>query len=128
MAPGADPAQVATGSLDTLARYLPARFGGSAAYAHVIGRFHAIVRPLDEALLGGVARPLWTSSRDAIVFVIARANVANLFLVRAETRQRDLALRRAIGAGRGQLVRLQLAEALKSWRLRRACSPSASRH
>src|SRR5262249_4501082 len=39
-------------------------------------------------------------------------NVANLFLVRAEGRHRDLAVRRALGAGRSQLIRLQMAEAL----------------
>jgi predicted permease len=38
--------------------------------------------------------------------------VANLFMVRAEGRQRDLAVRRAIGASRAQLLRLQMAEAL----------------
>jgi predicted permease len=44
--------------------------------------------------------------------MIACANVANLFMVRAEGRTRDLAIRRAIGASRAQLVRLQMAEAL----------------
>ncbi|MGH7720555.1 MAG: FtsX-like permease family protein [Gemmatimonadaceae bacterium] len=48
----------------------------------------------------------------SIVMLIACANVANLFLVRAEGRTRDLAVRRAIGATRAQLVRLQMAEAL----------------
>jgi predicted permease len=45
------------------------------------------------------------------VLVIACANVANLFLVRAEGRRRSLAVRRAIGASRAQLVRLQMIEA-----------------
>jgi putative ABC transport system permease protein len=44
--------------------------------------------------------------------LIACANVANLFIVRAEGRQRDLAVRRAIGAARSQLVRAQMAEAI----------------
>jgi predicted permease len=47
-----------------------------------------------------------------IVLLIACANVANLFLVRAEGRQRDMAVRRAIGASRAQLVRFQMIEAL----------------
>jgi predicted permease len=51
-------------------------------------------------------------SAVAIVLLIACANVANLFTVRAEGRQRDLAVRRAIGAGRAQLIRLQLSEAV----------------
>lgn len=112
MAPGATPEMVAS-ELNTLARQLPARFGGSAAYARVIGQHRAVVRPLSEEVLGSVARPLWVLlGAVGIVLLIACANVANLFLVRAEGRQRDLAVRRAIGAARGQLVRLQMAEAV----------------
>ena len=46
------------------------------------------------------------------MLLIACANVGNLFLVRAERRQRELAVRRAIGAGRLQLFRAQITEAL----------------
>src|SRR5690606_6632056 len=46
------------------------------------------------------------------VLLIACANVANLFLVRAEGRQREMAVRQAIGAQRGQLLRVQMAETL----------------
>ena len=112
MAPGATPEAVAN-ELTALARKLPERFGGTPAYARVISQHRAVVRPLDEQLLGGVSRPLWVLlGAVAIVLVIACANVANLFMVRAEGRQRDLAVRRAIGAGRGQLIRLQMSEAL----------------
>ena len=46
------------------------------------------------------------------MFLIACANVASLFTVRAENRRRDLVVRRALGAGRGDLVRSQVTEAL----------------
>ncbi len=112
MAPGATPAAVAT-ELTSLARRLPERFGGPPSYARLIEHHRAVVRPLEEQLLGQVARPLWVLlGAVGIVLLIAWANVANLFMVRAEGRQRDLAVRRALGAARGQLVRLQMAEAV----------------
>ena len=46
-----------------------------------------------------------------LVLLIACANVANLCLVRSDCRQRDLAVRRAIGASWSQLMRSQVAEA-----------------
>ena len=71
--------------------------------------------------------PLWVLFGSVgLVLLIACANVANLFLVRAEGRQRDLAVRRAIGAARGELFRSQMAEAVvvAAWP---ACSPWCSR-
>jgi predicted permease len=112
MAAGTDTAAVAA-ELTALARRLPERFGGSPGYARVIAQHRAVVRPLLEEMLGPAARSLWVLfAAAAIVLVIACLNVANLFLVRAEGRQRDLAVRRAVGASRAQLVRLQMAEAL----------------
>jgi predicted permease len=112
MAPGTDLPAVA-GELTELARRLPERFGGSPGYARLIERHRAVVRPLLDELLGPAARSLWVLfAAAAIVLLIACANVANLFLVRAETRQRDLAVRRAIGASRAELARSQLAESL----------------
>jgi predicted permease len=112
MAPGATLDAVAN-ELTALALRLPERFGGSANYARIIAQHRAVVRPFDEELLGGVARPLWVLfAASAIVLAIACANVANLFMVRAEGRQRDLAVRRAIGATRAQLLRVQMSEAV----------------
>ena len=99
--------------LDRLARGLPERFGGSPRYAELIELHRAIVTSFEEELLGDLSEPLWLLLGSmGIVLLIACANVANLFLVRAESRQRDLAVQRAIGASRGQLVRAQMAEAL----------------
>jgi predicted permease len=112
MAPGATIEAVAA-ELTALARELPERFGGSPGYARLIEQHRAVVRSLEDEMLGSVARPLWVLLGAAgIVLLIACANVANLFLVRAAGRQRDLAVRRALGAARTQLIRLQMAEAL----------------
>jgi predicted permease len=112
MAPGATIEGVAN-ELTTLAKRLPERFGGPASYTRVIGQHRAIVRPILDQMLGSAPRSLWVLvGAGGIVLLIAWANVANLFMVRAEGRHRDLAVRRAIGASRTQLVRLQLTEAL----------------
>ena len=109
---GVTPEQLAA-ELTELARRLPERFGGTPNYHRLMTQHRAVVRPLEEELLGEVSQPLWVLlAATLVVLLIACANVANLFLVRAEGRQRELAVRRAIGAARGQLVRLQMAEAL----------------
>src|SRR5262245_44373157 len=111
MAPGAT-VEAVTAELTALSKGLPARFGGSANYARLIGQHRAVVRSLSDEILGEVSRSLWLLlAATGIVLLIACANVANLFMVRAEGRLRDLAVRRAVGATRSQLIRLQLAEA-----------------
>jgi putative ABC transport system permease protein len=112
MKPGVTREQLAS-ELTRLSKELPARFGGSPSYARIIEQHAAIVDPLLDRLVGPTARTsLWVLlGAVSVVLLIACANVANLFLVRAGGRRRDLAVRRAIGASRAQLVRLQLAEA-----------------
>jgi len=99
--------------LTRLSKELPARFGGPPNYARIIEQHTAVVEPLLERLVGPVVTTsLWVLlAAVLVVLLIACANVANLFMVRAEGRRRDLAVRRAIGASRAQLVRLQLIEA-----------------
>jgi putative ABC transport system permease protein len=99
--------------LTRISKELPARFGGSPAYARIIEQHRALVAPLLDVMVGPTtSRALWVLlGAVSVVLLIACANVANLFMVRAEGRTRDLAVRRAIGASRVQLVRLQMAEA-----------------
>jgi predicted permease len=76
-------------------------------------QFTPRLTPLHEDVVGGAARVLWILLGGvAIVLVITCANVANLFLVRAETRRKEMAVRSVLGAGRADLARHRLSETL----------------
>ena len=71
------------------------------------------VRPLIDDLIGDIGKSLWViMATIGIVLLIACANVANLLLVRAEGRAQELAVRAALGAGRGRLAREMFVESL----------------
>jgi predicted permease len=68
---------------------------------------------LKQDVIGDVGATLWVlMATIAAVLVMACANVANLLLVRAESRRRELAIRAALGATRARVVRALLVESM----------------
>ena len=66
-----------------------------------------------DHVVADISRALWVLlATVGFVLLIAATNVANLFLVRAEARQRELAVRSALGGGRGRVAAVFLAESL----------------
>ncbi|MEX0900299.1 MAG: ABC transporter permease [Gammaproteobacteria bacterium] len=106
IAPGADLAQLEA-ALATVNARLAAEFPES--HANLGARLNL----LPTLLNSGVRQPLLMMlGAAAMVLLIACANLANLLLARGSHRAHELAVRAALGAGRGQLMRVSLAEAL----------------
>jgi len=99
--------QGAQRELETIASRL------AATYPEEDAGFTAVTKPLLDTVLGAV-RPalLMLLAAAGCVLLIGAANLANLFLVRYLARERELAVRTALGASRGRLVRDLMLEVL----------------
>ena len=106
-------AEVAEANLAPVIDILSENMADAQTYLAFIqnGRLGMLVDPLKNEIVGDLEAPLWILlGTVGFVLLIACANVANLVMVRAESRQKEVAVRAALGAGRGVVMRSFVAE------------------
>ena len=93
----------ARAELTGLISRLPLIYPENPATSGIVNRakLMSVARTLKDAKVGRITRVLWVLLASvAFVLLVACANIANLFLVRSEARQAEIAVRRALGASR----------------------------
>lgn len=113
------PGVTITGANADMARLIPIWMNswtngpGTTGQVYKTWRITPALRSLQQEVVGGVTDVLWiVMATIGLVMLVACANVTSLLLVRGEVRQSELALRSALGAGRGRIVGSLLIESL----------------
>jgi predicted permease len=86
---------------------------GTNPHYYKVWRITPAFRSLKKQVIGEIGSVLWVvMATVGLVMLIASVNVANLLMVRAESRQQELSIRAALGAGRARITRELLTESL----------------